>query len=112
MLLLYGNNTIKINTNAEDGEEISVLVSDYVIHDIKTDELTFDVPVLAKIFSEYQQASEKDAIPDRLFFLSHADPDISQTAIDLMFTPYELSINWFKNKHSRRTEENRLKNAC
>ena len=109
MLLLYGNNTIKINTNTEDGEEISVLVSDYVIHDIKTDELTFDVPVLAKIFSEYQQASEKDAIPDRLFFLSHADPDISQTAIDLMFTPYELSINWFKNSILVETEENRLK---
>lgn len=109
MLLLYGHNTIKINTNMEDKEEIPVLVSDYVIHDIKTDELTFEIPIFAKIFSEYQLASEKDAIPDRLFFLSHPDPEISQIAIDLMFTPYELSNNWYKNSILVETEENRLK---
>lgn len=109
MLLLYGQRTMKIKTNSEDATEISVLVSDYVTHDIQTDELSFDSPLFAKIYAEFQLASEKDTSPDRLYFLSHSDPEISQTAIDLIFTPYELSNNWLKNSILVETEENRLK---
>ena len=92
----------------DEVEEVPVVVADYVIHDIANDELGFETPLYGKIFKEYVVAAENDSIPDRVFFLSHPDPEISRAAIDLVFTPYELSLNWLKNSIMVETEEGRL----
>ena len=109
MLLLYGHDIIKIKKNIDETEEVPVMVADFVVHDIGADELDFEIPLFAKIFREYRAAVEKDSVPDRVFFLSHPDPEISRMTIDLVFTPYELSLNWLKNSILVETEEGRLK---
>ncbi len=109
ILLLYGHDLIKIRKNTGDEDEVPVMVADFVIHDIGTDELGFEIPLFAKIYEEYLAAAVKETFPDRVYFLSHADPEISRAAIDLVFTPYELSLNWLKNSIMVETEEGRLK---
>jgi hypothetical protein len=68
----------------------------------------FENPVFETIFDEYRKGAETDTIPDRNWFLSHNDAEISKAAVNLIFTPYELSQNWLKNNIMITTEETRL----
>ena len=109
ILLLYGHEVIHLKGNSDNSEDVPVMVADFVIHDIRQDELGFEIPLFQKIFIDYISGHEKEAIPDRSFFLSHADPEIARASIDLVFTPYELSLNWLKNNIYIETEAHRLK---
>jgi DNA primase len=108
MLLLYGHETIPIRLNPGDEEEVPVGVADYVVHDITHDEMEFENPLFKAIFDEYIRGIENDATPDRTHFLAHPDQEISSLAVNLVFTPYELSENWLKNSIMVTTEETRL----
>lgn len=46
--------------------------------------------------------------PDQAFFLNHDDPNVSQAAIDLLHSPYEISENWEK-KHDIPTTDSPYK---
>ncbi len=108
MLLLYGQEVIQIKLNPSDEEEVPVGVADYVVHDITHDEMTFENTLFKSIFDEYVRGVENDSIPDRTAFLSHQNQEISFLAVNLVFTPYELSENWLKNNIMVTTEETRL----
>ncbi|MEI7662565.1 MAG: DNA primase, partial [Bacteroidota bacterium] len=108
LLLLYGHDIIRIKLKSTDEEELPVQVADYVLNDLVQDEMVFENPVFKTIFDEYVKGSETDAIPDRTWFLSHSNPEISNAAVNLVFTPYELSQNWLKNNIMITTEETRL----
>ncbi|MFZ4523335.1 MAG: DNA primase [Bacteroidales bacterium] len=108
MLLLYGHEVIHIKLNPADEEEVPVGVADYVVHDITHDEMSFENNIYKTIYEEYVQGVEKDEIPDRNRFLSHSNQDVSSMAVNLVFSPYELSENWFKNNIMITTEETRL----
>jgi len=109
ILLLYGHDIIHLINPVDGSEDIPVMVADFILHDIRQDELGFETPLFQKIFLEYASGHEKETLPDRTFFLSHNDPEIARASIDLVFTPYELSLNWLKNNISTLTEEHRLK---
>jgi DNA primase len=109
MMLLYGQDIIRINKSPGDPEEIPVLIADFVVHEILSDGLGFENILYKKIFQDYIKGNENDALPGRDWFLSHPDPEISQTAVNLVFSPYELSQNWLKNNIQVETEESRLK---
>ncbi len=109
ILLLYGQDIIHIKQNPKDTEGVSVGVSDFVIHDILRDELGFENILYKYIFETYVNGLNEDVIPDKNYFLSNQDPDISRVAVDLIFTPYELSLNWAKNNILVETEEMRLR---
>ncbi len=108
MLLLFGHEVIRIKLNSIDEEEVPVGVADYVVHDIMHDDMEFENPLYKLIFDEYARGVENDAIPDRARFISHDNPEISTLAVDLVFSPYELSVNWLKNNILVTTEESRL----
>jgi DNA primase len=108
LLLLYGQEVIPIKLNPNDEAEVPVGVADYVVHDITHDDMAFENTLFKSIFDEYVLGVEKDAIPDRTFFLSHSNQEISTLAVNLVFTPYELSENWLKNNIMVTTEETRL----
>ncbi|MCX6304267.1 MAG: DNA primase [Bacteroidetes bacterium] len=108
LLLLYGHEVIHIKLNPADEEEVPVGVADYVVHDITHDEMTFENLLYKTIYDEYVQGVESDAIPDRTRFISHSNQEVSSLAVNLVFTPYELSENWFKNNIMITTEETRL----
>ena len=108
LLLLYGHEVIPIKVNPNNEEEVPVGVADYVVHDIVHDEMAFENPLYQSIYNEYVQGVENDKIPDRTWFLSHSNQEISSLAVNLLFTPYELSENWHKNNIMVTSEETRL----
>ena len=108
ILLLYGHEIIHLPPPGPDDESIPVMIADMVVHDIRRDELGFESPFFEKIFSAYAAGIEAEAVPDRASFLSHPDKEISRAAVDLIFTHYELSLNWAKNNILVETEEMRL----
>ncbi|MBN1199528.1 MAG: DNA primase [Bacteroidales bacterium] len=111
LLLLYGEAEIPITRLHENNqEEVSMIqVADFMVMDLSGDDLHFRNPTLEAVFSVYREGFEQGRIPSRDQFISHADPEISRTAIDLMVTPYELSDNWEKNNIFIETEEKRIK---
>jgi len=111
LLLLYGNETVSLISKDENNKEgeFSVKVADFILIDILRDELGFDNPLYARIFSSYVTAHEQQTVPDRHTFLSHADPEITRIAVDLVFTPYELSENWETNNILVEEEDKRIK---
>ncbi len=110
LLLLYGTDIVHIEQPDENNDivKVPVMVADYMVHDIRRDELGFDNKIYAAIFEEYIAGLDKDQIPERSFFLGHEEKEIAYAAVDLVFTPYELSQNWKKNNVMIDIEEERL----
>jgi len=109
ILLLYGQDIIHIKHNPKEKEEVPVMVADFVVHDIQRDELNFENPIFKQIFEIYVANLKDDIVPERNYFLSNQNMDISRITVDLIFTPYELSLNWAKNNILVETEEMRLR---
>ena len=108
LLLLYGKEIIMLKSKDPDEDDIPVLIADYVVNDLLHDNMGFENEIFKTIFGEYVTGLENDKMPDRDFFLYHPDKVISGMAIDLVFTPYELSPNWHKNNIMITTEETRI----
>lgn len=108
LLLLYGQEIIHLKMEDPPAPEVPVMVADYVVHVLSHDETIFENPIFSKIFGCYSEGVRQDTIPDRNYFLIHPDQEISQTAVNLVFSPYELSRNWYKNNILVTTEESRL----
>ena len=108
LLLLYGQEMIRLPDGNDPPQEIEVIVADVVIHLILSDELSFENATYQKIFNEFVKAREKETTPERDFFTGHPDREVANTAVDLIFSPYELSRNWIKNNIMVETETSRL----
>lgn len=109
VLLLYGQDIIHIKHDPKDNEAVPVVVADFLVHDILRDELTFENVLYKQIFEIYVNCLKEDFVPDRNYFLASQNTDISRSSVDLIFTPYELSLNWAKNNILVETEEMRLR---
>ncbi len=110
LLLNHGSKKMVLSTLNEEQklETHEVLIAQYLIFDIFSDEISFDNPVYTKIFDEYRKMLEQGETPAQDYFLNHTDADISKTAIYFILDKYELSPNWEKNNITVKTEENRL----
>jgi beta-glucosidase-like glycosyl hydrolase len=106
---MYGQDVIHIKRDPKDQEDVPVMVADFVVHDILRDELGFDNTVYRQIFEIYVKGLNEEYVPDRNFFLSNQNREISGATVDLIFTPYELSLNWAKNNIVVETEEMRMR---
>jgi len=109
ILLLYGEEIIHIKGKKIEPEGIPVMVADYIVHEIQRDDLFFENSLFSRIFDIYVNSLENDTVPGRPYFLSHEDTEIARCSVNLIFTPYELSINWAKNNIIVETEEMRLR---
>lgn len=89
--------------------EVPIKISEFVVHDLRNDEITFSNPIYQKVFDEFANYLEKGIILTENDFIQHEDKEIAQLAVDLMSTQYELSINWQKFKIPVRTEVDNLK---
>ena len=110
LLLLYGTDIVHIEQTDENNYKVKVpvMVADYMVHDIRGDELEFSNTVYAAIFEEYRSGIDLDQVPERSFFLGHEEKEIAYAAVDLIFTPYELSQNWLKHNVMIDMEEEKL----
>ncbi len=111
LLLMYGDKEIIFEEINEDNQKIDVPVNvaNFIVKDIKSDEIYFQNATYQLIFNEYESAIEKGFIPDEQYFINHADEKISQLTIELISSPYELSPNWLRKRILVKTEKDRLK---
>jgi len=110
LLLNYGADDIVLEE--VEGEEsqpaVPVKVAQFIVNDLKDDDIQMQNSVYQSIFTEYVQALNKEFIPDEQYFVGHERQEIARTAVDLLSSPYELSKNWIKNKINVPTEQQRL----
>ncbi len=104
ILIRYGEKTM-CNITTEKGEEVPISVTEYIINDLKQDELSFHNSIHRKILAEAgQHLREKDFTCEH-YFISHSDPSISQLAAELSSDRYQLSKYHSKGQHIVADEE-------
>ncbi len=106
LLICYGND-ILTEENTETGE-IAVSVADYLIRELRADELDLQQPMLRKILEEYESIVSEGNRIDSNYFIRHSDPEISQLTAELIESKYVLSGIHAKNGATVKTEENNL----
>lgn len=114
ILMLYGKNTFPIVQNPEgkkDNETLTYKVADYIVHDLKNDDITFEDKVYQAVFDEFAAAVEKGTPIDHSDFLHHSSDELARVANDIVSTPYELSSNWGKKKITVPLEQEDLQRA-
>lgn len=110
LLLQFGSEsiTLKQKNGDEPEEETQLKVADFIIQDLIRDEIPFETPVCRQIFNEMAELQQKGVIPDKDYFLHHADPILATLAIDLIILPYEYSHGWEKKQVFMQFEIDRL----
>ena len=91
---------------------IPVKVSQFIVNDLKSDDIKFNNQQFQKIFDIYAEHLLEEKIPDEKFFINHESRKLSSTAIELLTSPYNLSENWEARARIEVTDESqRLKTA-
>lgn len=95
VVLKYGNNSI---TYEEDGVKREITLTDYILEDIQKDQIEFTEPLVREIFMEIREFRDSGKEVNDKYFLSHPKQKISNFAIGLVASPYQLSGGWEENK--------------
>jgi DNA primase len=109
LLLKFGSFEFERLINKEDGKEEVVTVSDYIVNEIVSDDLSFDDKVCARIFTDFRFFVEHGLISGEKQFVKHEDPEISSLSADLLADSHELSRIWLAKQTYVETEEMKLK---
>ncbi len=102
----YGEK-IMCNVTDEEGNEIPVTVIEYVINDLKEDDLSFHNPLHRQILSEAALHLHDAGFTAERYFLAHPDPAISKLSVDLINVRYQLS-KYHSKTQKIVTDEERL----
>jgi len=109
LLIRYGSEVLLRETDKESGTETVTTVADYIITQITEDELEFEDPLFAKIFSEITFLVSQGLVASERHFVQHRDPDISSIVVDMLTEQYTLSGIWSARGAFVETEEMKLK---
>ncbi len=109
LLIRYGSEVLSRVTDRETGTETITTVADYIISQITEDELVFDDPVFASIFSEITFNVAQGLVAGERHFAHHPNPAISAIAVDMLTEQYTLSRIWSSRGAFVETEEMKLK---
>lgn len=114
LLLLYGNKTIDYKHQDGTGEEAitQIKVDELICNDLRANRVTFENPLYQNVFDIYAEGVDNQASPLESFFFQHANPDLSNLAINLITPRYELSPGWDEMHISVQTEEQKLEDAA
>jgi DNA primase len=107
VLLIYGHKEIVVK-DEKGNEEFSGKVSDYIINDLREEQIRFENELYNQMVEEYQKAENEGIVPDETYFINHPMPELSATAIELVSSPHQLSENWKKNKIYVTSEDDHL----
>jgi len=96
LMLNYADHTMVFEVENEDGhmEEVSVKVVDFVLQDIREDDLQFDHAPCQEIFDLFAEKRDDDKLPGRDAFTQYPDQAVRELVINLLATKYSLSPNW------------------
>ena len=90
-LVRHGDKIVCYVPGAEEGEEIPVTVTEFIVADLEQDNLQFHNPIHRKLLQEAQaHLDEADFCTER-YFLTHPDPSISRMAAEMISDQYRLS---------------------
>lgn len=106
MIVRYGEK-VMCNLTDEEGNEVPVTVVEYVINDLKEDELAFHNPLHRRILSEASEHIHDQEFASERFFVAHPDPKISTIATELASDRYQLS-KYHSKAQKLVTDEERL----
>lgn len=109
LLLKYGSEVFERKLNREDGVETITTVSDYIVGEITADNLEFENPVFADIFSEYRFHVNQGIFPGDQSFIKNPDPAISSVSADILADPHRISKIWKEKQAYFPTEVDLLK---
>lgn len=114
ILVKYGTLGVEIEQLNEHGEKelISTSVAELIVHELNEDELTFETPVLAKMYRIISDALSENNFLKSSYFLKLDDQDIVQFVTDIEMKNHELSGNWFaKYRIHTNSEKDKIKQA-
>ena len=97
LIMKYGIREVHI-PNAVDNEKNKTSVIELIHEELNKDELTFDFPLFAKIYSQFVEGLSENTLYSSSFFLRHEDQEIVSFVSDIESNEQELSHNWV-NKH-------------
>ena len=106
MIVRYGEK-VMCNLTDEEGNEVPVTVVEYVINDLKEDELAFHNPLHRRILSEASEHIHDQEFASERFFVAHPDPKIRTIATELASDRYQLS-KYHSKTQKLVTDEERL----
>ena len=106
MIVRYGEK-VMCNLTDEEGNEVPVTVVEYVINDLKEDELAFHNPLHRRILSEASEHIHDQEFASERVFVAHPDPKISTIATELASDRYQLS-KYHSKTQKLVTDEERL----
>lgn len=90
MIVRYGEK-VMCTVADENDNEIPVTVIEYVLNDLREDDLAFHNPVHRQIMNDaIEHLQDQNFVAER-YFIAHPDPDISRLAVDLISNRYQLS---------------------
>lgn len=106
MVVRYGEKVL-CNVPDEEGKEIPITVTEYVINDLKEDELAFHNPLHRQMLTEAAEHIHNEGFTAERYFLAHPNPIISKLSTELIADRYQLSK--YHSKAQRLvTDEERL----
>ena len=125
LILQYGNLEIAeehLDTENSNSTPVFIKVADYILHELEIDSIEpddanfkdflFEIKNNKDSFSTSDLETENKQNPFEKYFVSHANPELSAMAIDLLTAQYELSENWKTTHHIHvPVERDVLKNA-
>ncbi|HEX2975773.1 MAG TPA: DNA primase [Bacteroidales bacterium] len=109
LLLRFGSSDFEKITNAQDGQEQVISVSDFVVREITHDGLEFDNAICARIFADFNFNTQQGLVTGDRQFVKHEDPAISSFSAELLVDSHVLSKIWQAKQTYVETEEMRLK---
>ena len=102
----YGEK-VMCNLTDEEGNEIPVTVIEYVVNDLKEDDLAFHNPLHRQILTEAATHIHDAGFIAEPYFLAHPDQTISRLSVDLINVRYQLS-KYHSKSQKIVTDEERL----
>ncbi len=109
LILKYGSEVFERNIRSEDGQEEVTTISDFIVREITSDDLSFDHSVCARMFAEIVFNVNQGLITGEKHFVKHQDPEISSLSADLLSDSHELSKIWHDKQTFVETEQMKLK---
>lgn len=107
ILLNYGDRELLI-VKEENEEEKNISVAEYIISEIRGDDLSMENNNYQLIFDEYTGLFEKGSPPGQKYFINHSNPEISSLSAQLLADEYDLSKIWKRHDNFVETEEMKL----
>ncbi len=104
VIVRYGEKAMCTIIN-EDGEDQTVRVAEYVVNDLKQDELEFHNPTHRKILQECIENINNPDFTSERYFIAHPDAAISKIAAELINERYTLSKYHSKSQRIPSDEE-------